>query len=560
MVQRILKLFHQEFGGLHRAAVLLAMSAAVSSLLGLFRDRLLAGAFGASQSLDIYYASFRLPDLLYNLVALSLVSVTVLIPLFLERTQSSEEKARLFLNGIFTVFLAAMVILALVLFFAAPFLAPWVVPGFSQQNLDNFILLTRIMILSSILLGLSNLLSTVIQSFRRFFIYALSPLFYNAGIIFGIIFLFPAYGLKGLAFGVVLGAFLHVFIQIPGLLRLGFVPVPSFKINFSDIKKIIQLSLPRSLGLGLHQIVLVFITVVASGLAAGSIAVFNLSLNLQSVVLTVVGVSYSVAAFPTLAKFFVNNQRKEFLNQTLLAARQIIFWSVPAAVLLIVLRAQIVRVILGTGSFGWTDTRLVAAGLAVFSVSVTAQALVILFVRSFYAAGKTTKPLAINAFFSALIIVLAFLLVLVFDSNPALKNLFERILRVEGVEGANMLALPLAFSIGMLLNAAILIGAFSKFVERSVFGTVKNMFFQVLAASILMGGVAYFSLRVLDNLFDIQTFAGIFFQGFIAGIFGIAVWYVSLRAAGNRELREITGSLKQKFWKTPAIAPEPDEL
>ena len=560
MVQRILKLFYREYGGLHKAALLLAVSAGFSSLLGLFRDRLLAGTFGLSRSLDVYYASFRIPDLLYNLVALSLVSVTILIPLFLERLNISEEKARHLINEVFTVFLVAMVLLGGGLFFLIPSLSKLIAPGFSGQDQVNFILLTRIMLLSSILLGLSNLLSSVIQSFRRFFIYALSPIFYNAGIIFGIFFLFPIFGLKGLIMGVVLGAFLHALIQVPGLLKLGFPPKLSFKINFSDIKKVILLSFPRSLGLGLNQIVLLFITAIASRMVSGSIAVFNFSLNLQSVALTVVGVSYSVAAFPTLARFFVNKQIKEFFNHTISAARQIIFWSIPASVLLLVLRAQIVRVILGTGLFSWTDTRLVAAGVALFSISITAQALVILFVRAFYAAGKTKKPLGVNIFSSLFIIATAFLLVGIFTPNTPFKEIFDKVLRVEGIRDTNILVLPLVFSMGMILNAMILIRSFSNFVKHSVFGKIKAMLAQVLLASFLMGGVAYFFLRVLDNIFDIHTFIGVFFQGFVAGIFGIAVWYISLRSADNRELNEIINSFKQKFWKTPIIAPEPDEL
>ncbi len=560
MVRRIIKLFHQEFGGLHKAAALLAFSAGASALLGLFRDRLLAGTFGAGRSLDIYYASFRVPDLLYNVVALSLVSVTVLIPLFLEKLRRSEKEAYSFLNGIFTVFLALMSLFALILFFLAPLLAPLVAPGFSPAELESFVLLTRIMLFSSLLLGLSNLLSSVIQSFRRFFIYALSPVFYNFGIILGIVFLFPLFGFKGLAMGVVLGALLHVSIQIPGLMKLGFSPKLAFKIDFSAVKKVMKLSLPRSLGLGMHQIVLIFITAIASGLAAGSIAVFNLSLNLQSVVLAVIGVSYSVAAFPALAKLFVDDRKDEFLNQALSAARQIIFWSVPASALFIVLRAQIVRVILGTGVFSWTDTRLVAASLAIFSVSICSQALIILFVRAFYAAGKTAKPLAINVFSFALIIISAFLLVRVFDASAGFRILFEKLMRVEGVEGTNMLMLPLAFSAGMVLNAVFLIASFSKMAGVSVMKKLGRTLAQALFASALAGTAAYLSLRALDGFFNLESSLGVFAHGFISGVSGVAVWFAVLRIMGSRELGEIIASLKGKFWKTPVIAPGPEEL
>lgn len=560
MVRRILKLFHHEFSGLHKTAMLLALSAGASSVLGLFRDRLLAGHFGANRSLDIYYASFKIPDLLYNIIALSLVSVTVLIPMFLEKVRKSNEDAHLFLNGVFTVFLSLMIFLALGLFFFTPYLSRLVAPGFSHQDRESLITLTRIMLLSSILLGLSNLLSSVIQSFRRFFIYALSPIFYNAGIIFGILFLYPIFGMRGLAFGVVLGAFLHAFIQVPGLIRLKFSPRFTRKIDFSDMIKVVKFSLPRSLGLGMQQILLVFITAMASAMAAGSIAVFNFSLNLQSVVLMVVGISYSVAAFPTLAKLFVNNKKKEFLEQTISAARQILFWSFPASILLIVLRAQIVRVILGTGNFTWNDTKLVAASLALFSLSITAQALVVLFVRAFYAAGKTKKPFIINVSSSLVIAVLAVLIVHIFTLYPSVRNIFERILRVNGVGGMDILALTFSFSMGMILNVIILIRSFSRFFEYSVIQKIKRTFIHVVSASILMGATSYLVLIVLGGFLNTKTFIGIFSQGFIAGISGIAVWYYFLIFVGNRELKEITNSIKQKFWKTQTIVPGPRKL
>ena len=559
MVKNILKLFHREFGGLHKAAFLLALSAAGSSILGLFRDRLLAGTFGAGKSLDIYYASFRLPDLLYNVVALSIVSITVLIPFFLERLSKSKEKALSFFNQIFTFFLFAMIVLGAVFFFLAPLLKNFIAPGFSPADQNHLVLLTRIMLLSPILLGISNLLSCVIQSFRRFFIYALSPLFYNLGIILGILFLYPLWGLKGIVIGVVLGAFLHAFIQVPGLIRLGFLPKFDFKISFSEIRKVVQFSLPRSLGLGLYQITLIFITALASFLAVGSIAVFNLAMNLQSVLLTVIGVSYSVAAFPILARLFVNNQKEKFLSQTFSAARQIIFWSLPASILLIILRAQIVRVILGTGAFGWTDTRLVAAALALFSISITSQALNILFIRAFYAAGRTIRPLLVNIFSFLFIVGSSFLFVKILEKNALIKDMFGKILRVDDVPGIAMLALPLAFSLGTILNTILLAKFFKK--DLGWQKAISRVFNHVFTASILMAAVSYFSLRVLDNIFDIHTFAGIFMQGFVSGILGIAVGYAFLWFIKNPELREFVQALRQKFWwKTPTIASEPEKL
>lgn len=560
MKKFLLKLFHQELGGLHRAAVVLAGSSILSGLLGLLRDRLLAGTFGAGQMLDIYYAAFKIPDFLY-IISLSIASVTVLIPMLLEKLSVNEENGKEFLNGIFTVFILFMIFLAGLTFFLIPYFGDLVAPGFSPEARNELILLSRILLLSPILLGISNLFSSIVQSFRLFFVYALSPIVYNIGIILGILFFYPVWGLKGIALGVALGALLHVLAQIPSLLKLGFFPQIRAKFNFSEIIHAVKLSLPRSVGLALNQLVFIFITAVASFLGAGSIAIFNLSYNLQSLPLAVIGVSYSVAAFPVLAKLFVSNEKEKFFNHTIVAARQIIFWSVPVSVLLIVLRAQIVRVLFGYGEFGWRDTRLTAAALAIFAVSITAQSLIVLFSRAFYAAGKTLKPILINAFFFLFIIVSIFVSLRIIVVSEFSKFIFESVLRVGNVEGTGMLMLPLFFSVGMILNAVFLAKSFSKNFG-AVWKLVRKTLFHVSGASLIMGFTAYFSLNALDKIFDINTFAGIFFQGFVSAFVGMMAWFIILLMTKNEDFMEFLSAMKKRLWKQPAmaIAPEPEEL
>ena len=224
----------------------------------------------------------------------------------------------------------------------------------------------------------------------------------------------------------------------------------------------IALSFPRSLGLGLNQIILIFITASASLLSAGSIAVFNLSFNLQSVPLAVIGMSYSVAAFPTLAKLFVSNKKMEFLDQTVIAVRQILFWSITVSALLIILRAQIVRVVFGSGQFSWQDTRLTAAAMAIFAFSITAQSVIVIFTRAFYASGKTWKPIMINVVSAVFIIGMTPVFINLIKNHYFLSSFFETVLRVGDVGGADMLALPLAFSLGMIINAILLFLLFQK--------------------------------------------------------------------------------------------------
>ena len=558
MVKKILNLFYREYGGLHKAALILAVSSIVSAAFGLLRDRLLAGNFGAGESLDVYYAAFKIPDFIY-IISLSIISVNALIPFFLEKAAVSKERAKKFLDETLSFFLLTIFFLAAGAYFLIPYLTGLVAPGFSESARSEFVVLARILLLSPIFLGLSNLVSSVIQSHNRFIIYALSPIFYNLGIIFGIIFLFPKFGLAGIVSGVAIGALAHLAIQIPAVIKLGYFPWPAQKINIKETWKVAKLSFPRSLGLGLNQIILIFITAAASLLSAGSIAVFNLSFNLQSVPLAVIGMSYSVAAFPTLAKLFVNNKKNEFLEQTTIAVRQIIFWSITASALIIVLRAQIVRVVFGFGQFGWQDTRLTAAAMAIFAFSITAQSVIVIFTRAFYASGKTWKPIMINVVSAVFIIGLVPVFISLIKNHYFLSSFFEIALRVGDVGGADMLALPMAYSLGMIINSVLLFLLFQKEFGE-VWVSARKTFFEVLGASLLMGVAAYFSLNFLDNIFDINTFVGIFSQGVLSALIGGFVWLGVLKTLKNKELKEITNAIFAKFWKTPVIAPEPETL
>lgn len=558
MVRKILNIFYREYGGLHKAALILAVSSIVSAAFGILRDRLLAGNFGAGESLDIYYAAFKIPDFIY-IISLSIISVNALIPFFLEKAAVSKERAKKFLDETLTFFLLTIFFLTAGAFFLIPYLSGLVAPGFSESSKSEFVFLARILLLSPIFLGLSNLVSSVIQSHNRFVIYALSPIFYNLGIIFGLIFLFPRFGMAGIVLGVAIGAAMHLAIQIPAIVKLGYFPWPSGKINIKEAWKVAKLSFPRSLGLGLNQIILIFITASASLLSAGSIAVFNLSFNLQSVPLAVIGMSYSVAAFPTLAKFFVNNKKKEFLEQTIIAVRQILFWSIAASALIIVLRAQIVRVVFGSGQFSWQDTRLTAAAMAIFAFSITAQSIIVVFTRAFYASGKTWKPIMINVISAVFIIGITPFFISLIKNHYFLSSFFEIALRVGDVGGADMLALPLAFSLGMIINCVLIFLLFQKeFGEVWIFA--RKTFFEVLGASLLMGVAAYFSLNFLDNIFDINTYSGIFSQGFLAALAGGIVWCGVLKMLKNKELEETTNAIFSKLRKTPVIVPEPENL
>jgi len=433
------------------------------------------------------------------------------------------------------------------------------VPGFSPEMQNKVVELSRIMLLSPILLGLSNLFGAITQLFRKFFIYALSPIFYNFGIIIGVLFLYPVFGINGLAMGVVLGALMHFLIQVFASWGCGFAPRFSWPINFADIKKVVFVSLPRTLGLSFNNIALILIISFASFLKGGSISIFNLSFNLQSVPLGIIGLSYAVAAFPTLTKSFSGGKIDDFKNHLKSAARQIIFWSLPITFLFIVLRAQIVRVILGSGSFSWENTRLVAASLAIFSISIVAQGLIALFARAYYAGGNTKRPLLINFISSFSIVIFSILFLYIFKHYSIFQYFVESLLKVSDISGTEILMLPLAYSFGTIINL-ILLWLFIKkdFMKKETF--IVKSFFQSLGASFFIGLVSYLCLNIFSPIFGTITFWGVFLQGFISGIIGISAGVLVLYLLKNEELKELAKTLKTKFWRVKVIAPPQEGL
>lgn len=559
-MEKILRIFTKESGSINQAALLLGSLTLLSQILALFRDRSIAHFIGPSPSLDAYYAAFRVPDLIFICIA-SLASITVIIPFIVAKMDGENvtPEARKYLNDIFTVFFSLIVLVALIAFFLMPQLISFIAPGFDLEYQNQVVMLSRIMLLSPILMGISNLFGTVTQLFRKFFIYSLSPIFYNVGIIIGVLFLYPIFGISGLALGVALGALMHFGIQAFASHSSGFTPRFSFKINFQDIKQVAITSLPRTLGLAFNNIALIAIISMASFLKSGSISVFNFSFNLQSVPLNIIGISYAVAAFPTLAKSFNRGDNDEFKKHLKSTARAIVFWSLPVIFLFIVVRAQIVRVILGSGSFSWENTRLVAASLAIFSVSILAQGMITLLSRSYYATGNTKRPLIVNFLSSVLIVILSYVLVHLFQNFLMFRYFIESLLKVNDIPGTEVLMLPLAYSIGTILNF-ILHWIFIKkdFLPHESF--ITKTFFQSLGASFFLGAVAYASLNILSPVFGTTTFWGVFLQGFISGILGIIAAIIVLYLLGSEELKDLTNTLTTKFWRAKVIAPSQEEL
>lgn len=556
MVRKILSFLYKETPSLNQAALLLGLFALLSQVLAFLRDRLLAHIFGASTELDIYYAAFRIPDFIFITVA-SVVSLSVLVPFIIEKESLGREVLKDFVNNIFSFFSILIIIVSGLAYLLMPTISSVLFKGFSDVALTEVVSISRVLLLSPIILGFSNLFGSLTQAYNRFTIYALAPLLYNAGIIIGIILLAERLGVMGVAIGVVLGASLHTLVQLPFIAFSGLLPRLSFHLDFSSIARVVSISLPRTLTLSMTSIAGIFLVSMASLMTAGSVSILSFSLNLQSVPLSIIGVSYSLAAFPTLSRRFRDNNVEAFREQMATTARFIIFWSLPLTVLFIVLRAQIVRVVLGSGLFDWEDTRLTAAALALFTLSSMFQCLLLLFMRGFYSAGFTRKPFFINLVSTAFLIISTWGLVKFFYLSEGFRYFMSALFKVEDLPGSVVLMLPLGFSIATIINGFLHWIVFEK-EFRGFSQGVTRAFFDCFGASVIMGAIAYVGLNIFAPLFNVDTLPGIFLQGALAGLLSVAVGIIVLILLKNRELVEIWHVIHQKFWKMKVIATDPE--
>ena len=536
----IKKLFQGQINNITIAASLVAVSSLISRFLGIFRDRILAGEFGAGDILDVYYAAFRVPDLIFNLLVLGALSAGF-IPVFTSLLRNPLAKVKSWaggeknkeawdlVNDIFNILLIGLFIFCGLGIIFAPILTKLIAPGFNSEMQAMTSSLTRIMFLSPLLLGISSVLGGVLQSFKRFFIYSLAPIMYNIGIIVGALYLVPLWGIYGLAWGVVLGAALHMLVQLPIAIRLGFRY--RLKINFknSRIRKIGAMMIPRTMSLAISQINLVVITAIASTLAVGSLAIFNFANNFQSFPIGVFGISFAIAAFPAMSAVAFN--KKKLVNNFSSTLRQILFFIVPATVLLITLRAQIIRVVLGTGNFNWEDTILTMNTLGFFSISLFAQACLPLLIRVFYARHNSLTP-----FFIGLVSAMA---------NVILSLWLSRSYGVAG--------LALGFSIASIFNFILLWLALHIEIGNLDELRILNSTIKFSAAAVL-AGIAVQSVKLLVwPYIDMTRTWGVFTQGFLAGLSGILVYAIICSLLRSEEFIAIWSPIKCRFcrplWK-----------
>ena len=325
------------------SAVIISVATLASRAVGIARDRILAHAFGAGPVLDAYYAAFKIPDLIYNLLIVGALTAGF-IPVFTKLLTERDDRKRAFglANNFITIIGVSLAVIGALGALSAPLLSRLIAPGFAGERFTWLVSFMRVMFLSPFLLGISMVLGGILQSLRQFVLYSIAPVFYNVGIIIGALFLTPRLGAIGLAWGVVLGAFLHLLVQMLGAYQNEYHWRWRFDTADSNTRRVAKLMAPRTIGLAVSQLNLVILTILASFLPSGSVAVYNFASNLQAVPIGLIGIPFALAVFPLLSEAAGRSDTKEFVTQASAALRQILFLILPATVLLLLLRAQVI--------------------------------------------------------------------------------------------------------------------------------------------------------------------------------------------------------------------------
>lgn len=522
----IKKLFTNQSKTITGAAIILGAASFVSRIIGILRDRIFTHLFGAGETLDAYYAAFRIPDFVYTLIIVGAISAGF-IPIFTKLLEKDKKEAWRVTNSLINILGLCLLVTSAILFLFAPQIMNLLAPGFSASAKETAILLTRIMLINPAILGISSIVSGVIQSFKAFFIYSLAPIVYNLGIIIGAVFLVPIFGLKGLAIGVILGTVLNLLIQLPTLYHNGYKYEKVLDWKNKNVLLIWKLMIPRTLSLAVSQINLVIITALASTIEAGSIAVFNLANNIQYFPIGVFGISFAIAAFPTLAQFMAQGKKTEMTEHITTVIRQILFFIIPLSVIFLLLRSQIIRVVFGSGAFNWPDTIRTANTLAFFTLSLFAQALIPLLIRVYFVLQDTWTP-----FLSGLIGVFITIL-----SSMYLKSYL-------GISG-----LAFGFSLGMIAQLVTL-----WVLLRHKLGTLHELkllhfLYKTSLAAICMSVVLQYLKTPLANIVDMTRFWGIFTQGAVAGTAGVIIYFIICYILRVEEIIQVKQSFTTKFLK-----------
>ena len=532
ILQKSLALLLKQQTNILSAAFIIMATVLFSQILGLIRQRMLVGIFGATNTLGVYLASSRLPDFVFQIIIAGALS-SAFIPVFSEYlVKNKEEEGYQFASTLLALGLGIFFIISVFLFIFAGFFSHLVAPGFSAQQVQLMGNLMRIILIGEMLFIVGSFFSAVLQSYNHFFIPGIASALYNLGIIVGLVTLSKFVGIYAPAWGVVIGSLLFVLLQIPLVGKVG------FRFHLADIGKnkgvreVYHLMWPRTLSLAIFQLgTLITVTLVSFVSEPGrNYVILDYAQTLAFAPVGLFGQTIAQAAFPVLSR---EKDKLDAFKMTFLTSFfQMLYLVLPVSVLLVVLRIPVVRLIYGASLFDWPATVLTGRTLALFSISLFAQALVYLISRGFYALHDTRTPLVIGAITTGIMLAIGAVSVLVLHMSVG--------------------SIAVAYSIGSILNFLVLF----IWLDRKVHGfdhwMILSSSLKIGIASFFTGFALYIPIKLLDRLvFDTTKTINLIILTGISSIIGLALYLFLTWLFNVKEARTYLLVLKKLGdWRT----------
>jgi len=466
------------------AALVITLANFVSSIFGLWRERVLIWQFfgdaASQQAYEAFQVAFQIPDMIFQLIVMGALSASF-IPLFSELKKQSSDQAFRFTSVVMNWVLLIFVVFSAVAFVFATQITIWRTGSeFSAEQVAVAVRLTRLMLLAQIFFAISNFLTGVLQSYQRFIAPALAPIFYNLGIVLGTLLLAKHLGIYAAGYGVLLGALMHMLVQLPLAWKLGFRFHLSLNLNFPSVKKLFLLMPPRLLSVGVTEFQNLAMGFFATTIGGLSFVVVKLASRLMTLPIRFFGVPISQASLSFLSEEAGETNRSKFNNLLIQSLNQIAFFALPASVLLLILRVPIVRLIFGTYNFPWSITVTTGKVVAIIAISITAQAMVQLLVRAFHALKDTKTPFIVTLATSLIYLLVSYLAVFVFSLD--------------------VMGLGLAISVAAFVELAL----FLLFLQRKIACFSLREFvvpqLKMILSSFFMAVFLYLPFKILDEV------------------------------------------------------------
>jgi len=508
------------------AAFVIMATTILSQLLGLVRQRLLVGIFGASNTLGVYFASIRFPDFLFQLIVAGALA-SAFIPVFSDfLIKGRNEEAHKMASSLLAILLVIFTLFSILLFILAPLILKLLNlgSGFSPKEMVLMISLTRLVIFGQEVFIIATFFTALLQSYNHFFIPGIAAAFYNLGIIIGIVTLYRIAGIYAPVYGMFLGALLFTIVQLPLVKSVGFSFKPKFSLKVPGVKEVIRLMWPRTISLAILQIgTIATVTLVSFLSSAGrNYVIFDYAQTLSFAPVALFGQTIAQAAFPVLSR--EREKLEDFKTTFITSFNQMLYLVLPISVLILVLRIPIVRLIYGTGQFDWQATVLTGRALALLSISTFAQALIYLIARGFYALHDTKTPLIIGTISTVLTLIIGYFFILYFKlglgsiavaySLGSFFNFFASMIILDKKVGG-FHRKPLFFSVFKIFSACFFAGIALyvpiKLLDKLVFDTTRTVNLLILTGiSCFIGLGIYLFLTWLFNVDEAKTFIFMF--------------------------------------------------